>query len=706
MDHDLEQLIHRAMLRDQWRFRQQTRGSHHRPRASATPDLLGRIQQSIRMREHRERQRPHPPIPPALPVSEKRTEIAAAIAAHQVVVICGETGSGKTTQLPKICLELGRGVAGMIGHTQPRRIAARSVAARIAEELHTKIGEHVAYKIRFSDNVSDKNYIKLMTDGILLAETQGDRNLSAYDTIIIDEAHERSLNIDFLLGYLKQLLPKRPDLKLIITSATIDPDSFSRHFNDCPIVMVSGRTYPVDLRYHDPHTPKIIEAEEDGAVTELEELDEDEPDMLRAIVDAVDEILAASTGAGGGDILIFLSGEREIRETADELSSRLHNKVDILPLFARLSGEEQQRVFQLGKRRRIVLATNVAETSLTVPGIRYVIDPGLARISRYSPRSKVQRLPIEPISQASANQRMGRCGRVSAGICIRLYSEENFATRPVFTEPEILRTNLAAVILQMKALRLGPIEEFPFLQPPNARLIADGYQTLLELGAVTKELQLTPLGQQLARLPIDPRIARIVVAGQSEGVQKELLIIAAALSGQDPRERPLDKQQAADAAHAEFRDEHSDFLSYLKLWSWYHDQAKQLSTNKLRRACQDRFLSYTRMREWHDIHEQLHELLNEMRPAPQPPLHRPAMGIRAPQNPQRNAPPPRRRPPFTRPAGSATSAPGGPAPAAVSPHPPQSAAAQTDTPARNRNPAPESSPPAPGFRPPPPPPAC
>jgi len=616
MEGSLEQLINRAMLRDQWRFRQQARGGagvHHRAHASAMPDLMGRIEQSIRVREAREKDRPVPEFPPELPVSEKRGEIAEAIAKNQVVVICGETGSGKTTQLPKICLALGRGVAGMIGHTQPRRIAARSVAARIAEELHTRVGEHVAYKIRFSDNVSDRTFIKLMTDGILLAETQNDRFLNAYDTIIIDEAHERSLNIDFLLGYLKQLLPKRPDLKVIITSATIDPQSFSRHFSDCPIVMVSGRTYPVEVRYRDPHTPKMVEVEEDGTREELEELDEDEPDMLRAIVDGVDEIMAAGSGTAGGDVLIFLSGEREIRETAGELESRLGNRVEILPLFARLSAEEQQRVFVPAKKRRIVLSTNVAETSLTVPGIKYVIDPGLARISRYSPRSKVQRLPIEPVSQASANQRTGRCGRVAAGICIRLYSEENFQARPLFTEPEILRTNLAAVILQMKSLRLGPIEEFPFLQPPNARLIADGYQTLLELGAVDKQLQLTPLGQQLARLPIDPRIARIVVAGQSEGVEREVLIIAAALSVQDSRERPLDKQQAADAAHAEFRDETSDFLSYLKLWSWYHEQAKRLSTNKLRRACQERFLSYTRMREWHDVHAQLEELLEEMR---------------------------------------------------------------------------------------------
>ncbi len=504
---------------------------------------------------------------------------------HQVVVVCGETGSGKTTQLPKICLGLGRGVAGMIGHTQPRRIAARSVAARIAEELGSRVGEAVGFKIRFSDHVSEGTYIKLMTDGVLLAETQGDRFLSQYDTIIIDEAHERSLNIDFLLGYLKQMLPKRPDLKVIITSATIDPESFSRHFFDCPIVMVSGRTYPVELRYRDPHAPKMVEMEEDGQRVEVEELDEDEPDILQAIVGGVEEVAKE----GPGDVLVFLSGEREIREAGEAMSEQFGNRVEILPLYARLSTEEQQRVFSPSKKRRIILATNVAETSLTVPGIRYVVDSGLARISRYSPRSKVQRLPIEPVSQASANQRMGRCGRVAAGVCVRLYSEEDFLARPVFTEPEIMRTNLAAVILQMKALKLGAVEEFPFLQRPNARLIADGYQTLLELGAVTKELELTEIGRKLARLPIDPRIARMILAGQEEGVAKEVLIIAAALSVQDPRERPLDKQEAADAAHLEFRDEHSDFLSYLKLWAWYHKQAKALSSNKLRRACSATF---------------------------------------------------------------------------------------------------------------------
>jgi ATP-dependent helicase HrpA len=641
---DVQQLIPQAMLHDQWNFRRRldalrNKLARHQTGPVGLAELSQQIALSIARRNQRAATLPKPSFPAELPVSQRRDEIAEAIQKDQVVVICGETGSGKTTQLPKICLELGRGVAGLIGHTQPRRIAARSVAARIAEELHTKIGEHVAYKIRFSDNVSERTYVKLMTDGILLAETQNDRFLNQYDTLIIDEAHERSLNIDFLLGYLRQLLPKRPDLKLIITSATIDPQSFSTHFNNAPIVMVSGRTYPVETRYRDPHTPKVVEVEEDGQRVEQEELDEEEPDMLLAIVAAVDEILAI----GPGDILVFLSGEREIRETAKELEGHLRGNVEILPLFARLSAEEQQRIFAASKQRRIVLATNVAETSLTVPGIRYVIDPGLARISRYSPRSKVQRLPIEPVSQASANQRKGRCGRVAAGVCIRLYSEENFNTRPLFTEPEILRTNLAAVILQMKSLKLGPIEEFPFLEKPNARLIADGYQTLLELGAVDKASQLTPLGAQLARLPIDPRIARMILAAQNENVEKEVLIIAAALSVQDPRERPLDQQQAADAAHLEFRDPDSDFLGYLKMWDWYHKEARTLSTNKLRRACQERFLSYTRMREWHDIHEQLTELLAEIRGD-----QRQSGNITHTQPPRRHTPP--RRPFQGRPA--------------------------------------------------------
>ncbi|MCL2646762.1 MAG: DEAD/DEAH box helicase [Phycisphaerales bacterium] len=635
----LDALVPQAMLRDQWNFRRRLAPLRQR-RLPAPPALIRQIQASVALRTHRERFRPRPTFPPELPVSEKRDEIARAIMQNQVVVICGETGSGKTTQLPKICLELGRGIAGMIGHTQPRRIAARSVCARIAQELHTRVGHgggHVAYKIRFSDTVSDHTNIKLMTDGILLAETQNDRFLNQYDTLILDEAHERSLNIDFLLGYLKQLLPRRPDLKLIITSATIDPVSFSKHFENAPIVMVSGRTYPVELRYREPYDQMIAGDDpsrdrEGGTGTvppppslshgrsltvaaqkcsDPQDFDEEEPDFLQALIAAVDEVVAE----GPGDVLVFLSGEREIREAASELESHLRKgrgvRVDILPLFARLSAAEQQRIFEPSGRRRIILATNIAETSLTVPGIRYVIDPGLARISRYAPRSQVQRLPIEPISQASANQRMGRCGRVSAGVCIRLYSEENFLARPLFTEPEILRTNLAAVILQMKALRLGSIEAFPFIDRPGAKLIADGYQTLLELGAINKQLELTALGGKLARLPIDPRLARMIVAAADEGVEKEVLIIAAALSVQDPRERPLEQQQAADAAHMEFRDEDSDFLSYLKLWEWYHRQAKSLSSSKLRRACREHFFSYTRLREWQDIHQQLQELLQE-----------------------------------------------------------------------------------------------
>ncbi len=614
-------LISQAMLRDQLGFRQRyeaLRAGHVTPaRTDQLAALRAQVQHSVAQRQIRTQSLPPIHFPPQLPVSERRHEIAQAIANHQVIVICGETGSGKTTQLPKICLEMGRGISGMIGHTQPRRIAARSVAARIAEELHTRVGDHVAYKVRFSDNVSERTLIKLMTDGILLAETQSDNFLKRYDTLIIDEAHERSLNIDFLLGYLRQLLPKRPDLKLIITSATIDPHSFANHFSykdvPAPVIMVSGRTYPVEMRYHDPLAKVRAAALASGVE---EDADEEQPDMLEAIAHAVDELI----NLGPGDILIFLSGEREIRETAKELEAKARGRhgFEIVPLYARLSNEEQQRVFTPHKLRRVVLATNVAETSLTVPGIKYVIDPGLARISRYSPRSKIQRLPIEQISQASANQRSGRCGRVSAGVCIRLYSEEDFLARPVYMEPEILRTNLAAVILQMKALKLGKVEDFPFLSRPNARQIADGYQTLLELGAVTPEFELTPLGAKLARLPIDPRIARMILAGQDEGVEAEVLIIAAALSVQDPRERPLDMAPAADAAHLEFRDENSDFLGYLKLWSWYHETAKSLSTNKLRRACIERFLSFTRMREWHDIHTQLRELLDEMRQEARP----------------------------------------------------------------------------------------
>ncbi|HEY1629018.1 MAG TPA: ATP-dependent RNA helicase HrpA, partial [Tepidisphaeraceae bacterium] len=532
--------------------------------------------------------------PPDLPVVQKRQEISRAIAEHQVVVICGETGSGKTTQLPKICLELGRGIVGMIGHTQPRRIAARSVAMRIAQELNTPLGRAVGYKVRFSDKLSDQTYIKLMTDGILLAETQHDRWLKNYDTIIIDEAHERSLNIDFLLGYLKQLLPRRPDLKLIITSATIDPQRFSTHFNDAPILMVSGRTYPVEVRYRP---------------LQSNDPDEEDLEMEQAILAAVDELWHTN---GPGDTLIFLSGEREIRETAEALKKHHPHETEILPLFARLSAEEQMRVFAPHHRRRIVLATNVAETSLTVPGIRYVIDPGLARISRYAPRTKVQRLPIEAISQASADQRKGRCGRVSEGVCIRLYSEDDFSRRAQFTEPEILRTNLASVILQMKALRLGEISEFPFLDPPDTRSVRDGYQTLHEIGAIDERNELTDVGRMLAKLPIDPRIGRMVLAARDENVLEEVLIIASALSAQDPRERPIDQQQAADAAHAKFRDENSDFLSFIKLWNAFSENQKHLSGSKLRKWCKENFASFVRMREWRDVHSQLVEIVGEM----------------------------------------------------------------------------------------------
>jgi ATP-dependent helicase HrpA len=558
--------------------------------------VVQEIERSASRRAQRQRDLPKPRYPGDLPVVQKRDDIAKAIAENQVVVICGETGSGKTTQIPKICLELGRGVAGMIGHTQPRRIAARSVAARIAEELDTPLGHAVGYKVRFSDKLSDQTYLKLMTDGILLAETQGDRFLNRYDTIIIDEAHERSLNIDFLLGYLKQLLPRRADLKLIITSATINPAQFSRHFNDAPVVEVSGRTYPVEVRYRPPVA---------------EDPDEDDPEpieAIEAIVAAVDELWRD----GPGDVLIFLAGERDIRETAEALRKHHPPGVEVLPLYARLGASDQLKIFQAHNRPRIVLATNVAETSLTVPGIKYVIDPGVARISRYTPRTKVQRLPIEHISRASADQRKGRCGRTSEGICIRLYDEQDFETRAAFTEPEILRTNLASVILQMKALRLGDIQDFPFLEPPDYRQIKDGFQTLHELGAIDEKNELTPLGRDLSKLPIDPRVGRMILAAYDEQCVEQVLILAAALSTQDPRERPLDKQQQADAAHLRFADERSDFLGLLKLWTFYKAQEQHLSSNKLRRLCKESFLSFVRMREWDDIHQQLKALAGEV----------------------------------------------------------------------------------------------
>ncbi|MGN9909426.1 ATP-dependent RNA helicase HrpA [Phytohabitans sp. LJ34] len=533
--------------------------------------------------------------PEALPVSQKKDEILATIRDHQVVIVAGETGSGKTTQLPKICLELGRGVEGAIGHTQPRRIAARTVADRIAEELGTPLGTAVGYKVRFSDRVSDGTLVKLMTDGILLAEIQHDRMLRQYDTLIIDEAHERSLNIDFILGYLKRLLPRRPDLKVIITSATIDPERFSKHFGNAPIVEVSGRTYPVEVRYR----PQ-----------------EDEQDPIQAILDAVDELSAE----GPGDILVFLSGEREIRDTADALRKHDLRHTEILPLYARLSTAEQHRVFQPHTGRRVVLATNVAETSLTVPGIKYVVDPGTARISRYSHRLKVQRLPIEPVSQASANQRKGRSGRTSDGICVRLYSEDDFLSRPEFTDPEILRTNLASVILQMRALGLGDMAEFPFVEPPDRRNIKDGVDLLHELGALDGD-RLTKLGRRLAQLPVDPRLGRMVLEAERNGCVHEVLVIAAALSIQDPRERPTDHQQAADEKHARFVDKESDFLAYLNLWKYVEEQQKALSSSQFRRMCRNEFLNYLRVREWQDLYGQL-------RQAVKPPKAPPADGQR------------------------------------------------------------------------------
>ena len=539
---------------------------------------------------------PKPEFDNTLPVHEKLDEIKKAIAENQVTIICGETGSGKTTQLPKICLELGRGAAGLIGHTQPRRLAARSVAERIAEELKSEIGSAVGYKVRFTDHTSRDACVKLMTDGILLAETQTDRYLTAYDTIIIDEAHERSLNIDFLLGYLKQLLPRRPDLKVIITSATIDAERFSQHFNGAPVLEVSGRTYPVEILYR-PLTSK----DEDDAEVELTD----------AIVDAADELARH----GEGDILVFLPGEREIREAAEALrKSTLRRNDEILPLFARLSHAEQHKIFHpSGAKRRIVLATNVAETSLTVPGIKYVIDTGLARVKRYSARAKVEQLHVEKISQAAARQRSGRCGRVSAGVCIRLFSEEDFNSRPEFTDPEIVRSNLAAVILRMASLNLGDVAAFPFLEMPDSRYINDGFQVLLELGAVNEHNGLTKLGEQMARLPIDPKIARILLAAKKHDCMAEILVIASALSIQDPRERPLEARDAAAKAHERFTDKQSDFLAYLNIWdSFQRERDKGLSNKQLVQWCRQYFLSHLRMREWRELHHQLAQTAIEM----------------------------------------------------------------------------------------------
>ncbi|MBA8924905.1 ATP-dependent helicase HrpA [Kutzneria viridogrisea] len=598
---ELRDRLPQLMLRDERRLRRRLDGLAKKPegpeRALELAALSAEVDAAVLRVADRALTVPAIDYPPQLPVSEHRDRIAELIREHQVVIVAGETGSGKTTQLPKICLELGRGLRGMIGHTQPRRIAARTVAERIAEELHTELGQAVGYKVRFTDQVGGRSLVKLMTDGILLAEIQNDRMLSQYDTLIIDEAHERSLNIDFLLGYLHQLLPRRPDLKVIITSATIDPQRFSRHFRDAPVVEVSGRTYPVEVRYRPVIDPEDPESDPDR-------------DQVQAICDAVDELCAE----GPGDILVFLSGEREIRDTADALSKQDLRNTEILPLYARLSVGEQHKVFKPHTGRRVVLSTNVAETSLTVPGIKYVVDPGNARISRYSHRLKVQRLPIEPISQASANQRKGRCGRVSEGICIRLYSEEDFLSRPEFTDAEILRTNLASVILQMTAAGLGDIAAFPFIDPPDRRNIADGIGLLQELGAVgapdsSGQRKLTQVGRRLAQLPVDPRLARMVVEAERNGCTREVMVIAAALSIQDPRERPTEQQQAAQQQHARFTDPTSDFLSYLNLWNYLREQQKALSSNQFRKMCRAEFLNYLRVREWQDIYAQLRQVI-------------------------------------------------------------------------------------------------
>ncbi len=598
----IKKTISQIMLKDQFAARRNIQSIQSRLKASKPVDellvkLQKQVDRSAQQLQARLQNKPLTSYPDELPVSQKRDEIIAAIEKNQVIIICGETGSGKTTQLPKMCLDAGLGIRGIIGHTQPRRLAARSVANRIAEELKTQTGNAVGYKVRFSDALNDNSLIKLMTDGILLSETHHDPFLNQYDCIIIDEAHERSLNIDFLMGYLKRLILKRRDLKIIITSATIDPQRFAKHFNNAPVIEVSGRTFPVEVEYRNTEN-------EDGETR----------DLSLAIADCVDEITHSKHNDNYGDILVFLSGERDIREAADYLSKQNLHSTEILPLLARLSATEQNKIFKpSGGKRRIILSTNVAETSLTVPGIKYVIDSGLARISRYSWRSKIQRLPIERISQASANQRKGRCGRISAGICYRLYSEDDFNLRSEFTEPEIQRTNLAAVILQMENMQLGHVEDFPFVEPPDSRLISDGYKLLFELGAINQQHKITSTGKKLARLPIDPKLGRILIESEKESCLTETLIIVSALAVQDPRERPLNKQQAADEAHKKFTDKRSDFISWINIWNKYHTAKNELSSNKLRKWCKDNFISWLRMREWLDTHRQIKKMLNELK---------------------------------------------------------------------------------------------
>ncbi|MDD1012861.1 ATP-dependent RNA helicase HrpA [Pseudomonas rubra] len=622
-DHAIDQLLKNldhAMIAERHRLRRQLHELRKRPDEAKLAQWAAKVQASCAQVTARKASVPSIRYDDSLPIAAKRDEIKKVLAEHQVLIIAGETGSGKTTQLPKICLELGRGQHGLIAHTQPRRIAARSVATRVAEELGTPLGALVGYQVRFEDQSDANTLVKLMTDGILLAETQHDRFLERYDTIIVDEAHERSLNIDFLLGYLKTLLPRRPDLKVIITSATIDLERFSKHFNDAPIIEVSGRTYPVETWYR----PVTREQDEEGNRVE------DDLTIDQAILATLDEITAheRSLGKGPGDVLVFLPGEREIRDAAEILRKAQLRHTEILPLYARLSPAEQQKIFQSHPGRRVVLATNVAETSLTVPGIRYVIDSGTARISRYSYRAKVQRLPIEAVSQASANQRKGRCGRVEPGICIRLYSEEDFNGRPAFTDPEILRTNLAAVILQMLHLRLGEIDAFPFIEPPDGKAISDGFNLLQELSAVNRENQLTPLGRQLARLPVDPRLGRMLLEGAKQGSLNELLIVASALSVQDPRERPPERQQAADQAHAQWKDADSDFAALVSLWRGFEEQRQALTASPLRNWCRKNFLNYLRLREWRDAHRQLSLICRDLQlsinkePADYPRLHK------------------------------------------------------------------------------------
>ncbi|WP_110650384.1 ATP-dependent RNA helicase HrpA [Salinicola peritrichatus] len=612
---DLQRRLDACLLRDAFEQRKRLarlarRAQEGKPIDRSLREIEARLAASSEIVERRRRQPVTLEYPESLPVAAKRESILEALREHPVVIVAGETGSGKTTQLPKLCLELGLGRRGMIGHTQPRRLAARSVASRVAEELRVPLGEQVGYQVRFTDQSSDDTLVKLITDGILLAETQHDPDLLRYEAIIIDEAHERSLNIDFLLGYLKRLTARRPDLKVIITSATIDVERLSRHFSieragetwPAPVVEVSGRAYPVEVHYR----PLVRETREEDDLT-----------LQEGILAAVDEIERIEREkrwySGPRDILIFLPGEREIRETADTLRRAELKSTEILPLYARLSNAEQNRVFQSHAGRRIVLATNVAETSLTVPGIRYVIDPGLVRMSRYSFRAKVQRLPIEPVSQASADQRKGRCGRVAEGVCIRLYSEEDFLSRPEFTEPEIQRTNLASVILSMLSLKLGDVLEFPFVDTPDARFVRDGYRLLFELGAVDAGEHLTQLGRRLARLPIDPRLARMVLAGEQFGCLRETLIVVSALAIQDPRERPAEKRQAADQRHKQWDDPNSDFVAWLNLWQGFEAAREELSGNQLRRWCRDQYLSYLRLREWHDTYRQLRQLTREMK---------------------------------------------------------------------------------------------